>query len=211
MASVSIRFVPIERWPLAVPKHFRRCDFDSPYDKTLGLLKSELEKIGASAIVIQAFFRRDQLRQDGWPYASANPEKSGVILGFRAREKGDLSFPCWSYPDFRDNLRAIALSLQALRAVDRYGVTQRAEQYQGWKQIEQPKPAFASRVAAARFVAVKAYGDDQLSTADDLLTDPDARKRAYRSAAALLHPDTQNGSHEEFVLLQAAMAMLEAG
>ena len=35
----------------------------------------------------------------------------------------------------QDNVRAIALSLEALRAVDRYGVSKRGEQYAGWKQL----------------------------------------------------------------------------
>jgi len=44
--------------------------------------------------------------------------------------------PCDSFRDWEANLRAIALSLEHLRAVDRYGVTtEEEEQYTGWLRL----------------------------------------------------------------------------
>jgi len=123
----SIRFVPIDKWPGQPTSFTRASNFRAGYSETLKALDHELTKVFAKTIVIQAFFRADQLRGDGWPYANARPSRSGVILSF-STAKGAFSFPCDKYSSFDDNLRAIALSLQALRAVDRYGVTQRAEQ-----------------------------------------------------------------------------------
>jgi hypothetical protein len=40
------------------------------------------------------------------------------------------------FATWQDNLRAIALGLEALRKVDRYGITKNSEQYTGWKQLE---------------------------------------------------------------------------
>jgi hypothetical protein len=37
--------------------------------------------------------------------------------------------------DWQHNVRAIALGLEALRKVDRYGITRRGEQYAGWKAL----------------------------------------------------------------------------
>jgi len=48
-----------------------------------------------------------------------------------------LGYATAEYDDWQDNLRAIALAMEALRAVDRYGVSKRGEQYQGWKQLPQ--------------------------------------------------------------------------
>lgn len=43
--------------------------------------------------------------------------------------RGHLSYPCDTFTTLQDNLRVIALALEALRMVDRYGVTRRGEQY----------------------------------------------------------------------------------
>lgn len=39
------------------------------------------------------------------------------------------------FPTWQDNLRAIALGLDALRRVQRYGIVKEDEQYTGWKQL----------------------------------------------------------------------------
>lgn len=211
---ISIRFVPIDKWPGETPRFTHASKFEATYSKTLDLLQRELRQLGARDVVMQAFFRPNQIRQDGFPYSGARPERSGVILSFRTASKGAFSFPCWRYSKFEDNVRAIALSLEALRAVDRYGVTQRAEQYQGWKQIEAPgaRPVFESADSAARFVCVKATGEDPKPEELREMLMPGSKLRTfyYRKAAAKLHPDQPNGSHEEFVMLQQALAVLEA-
>lgn len=40
-----------------------------------------------------------------------------------------------TYTTWQDNLRAIALGLEALRKVERYGITRGTEQYTGWKML----------------------------------------------------------------------------
>src|SRR5579863_10251967 len=55
-------------------------------------------------------------------YAGAKLRTQGIILTFNSKH-GPLSYPCDKYSNWQANLRAIALSLEALRAVDRYGVT----------------------------------------------------------------------------------------
>jgi hypothetical protein len=208
--KLSIRFVPMERWPTQAPLSISASPFSAPYTKTLDLLDRELHNIHAREIVLQAFFRANQIRQDGWPYADARPSHSGVILSFRTHTKGSLSFPCWRYKKFEDNVRAIALSLEALRAVDRYGVTQRAEQYAGWKQIEAPLPGgFRGKEEAAAFLLTQAEDKPDPDSLPVIIRDPVARKRYYRDAAARLHPDAVTGDHELFVRLQQAMAILE--
>lgn len=204
----EIRFVPLETWPGKVPAQITRAPFSAPYNRTLQLLDRELGMIQAKEVVMQAFLRPNQIRQDGWPYSDARPSRPGVILSFRS-PKGALSFPCYRFNRFEDNIRAIALSLEALRAVDRYGVTQRAEQYTGWKQIEAPLPGgFRGREDAALFIATQCEDDDP-EAPEIIITSPDARKTYYRDAAARLHPDKSEGNHELFIRLQQAMAILE--
>jgi hypothetical protein len=126
----------------------------------------------------------------------------GVILSFQSA-KGVLSFPCDRYTDWESNLRAIALSLEALRAVDRYGVTQHAEQYKGWQALPPASGPEMSAETAAQFLShVSGIFVSHVST------DPDALERAYKAAARSLHPD-QGGSHDEFVRLQQAKRALD--
>ena len=47
---------------------------------------------------------------------------------FYAQWSGDM-------PGWQANVRAVALTLESLRAVDRYGVSQHGEQYRGWQAL----------------------------------------------------------------------------
>ena len=203
---IDLRFVPLTAWPSQPTKYREHARFRASYAKTLDLLEDELHKIHAKEITVQAFFALAQIRNDGWPYAKAVPSAPGIILSFRTKD-GALSFPCDRYHTIDDNLRAIALSLEALRAVDRYGVTKRAEQYAGWKQIEAPAAnGFATAEDAAAFIIAQA---DSANPASSIIRDAALRQNLYRQAARRLHPDAATGNHELFVKLQQANAMLE--
>lgn len=203
---IDLRFVPLTKWPGEATKGREHARFRSTYAKTLDLLETELAKVRAKEITVQAFFRLDQIRNDGWPYSQAKPSAPGVILSFRTKD-GALSFPCDRYHTIDDNLRAIALSLEALRAVDRYGVTKRAEQYAGWKRIEAPGAnGFQTKEDAAAFIIAQ---QDTPTPTYSLIADVALRQEVYRRAARRLHPDAATGNHDLFVKLQQANAMLE--
>jgi len=106
---------------------------------TLVLLDRELESFGrgvARSAVLLVAIPPEQFRLDGRPRASAKAEHPGVVLSFDAPNVGNLSFPCDQFTTWTANLRAIALSLEALRKVDRYGVTRHGEQFRGFLAIE---------------------------------------------------------------------------
>ena len=204
---IQLRFVPIEKWPgvkTVVRKHDQ---FRASYLQTLDLLETELGFLRAREIILQAFISWRDLRNDGLPRGDAQFSDPGVILTFESRN-GTLSFPCDTYHYWQANLRAIGLSLEALRAVNRYGVTRHAEQYQGWLKIAPPAGKM-DRETAAVFLA--GHGLESTSPADrgNLLRDADFRQSAYRRAAAKLHPDKPGGTTEEFTKLQEAMRILE--
>jgi hypothetical protein len=217
---LDLRFVPLEKWPGEPAARRKNAAFRSTYLKTLDILEDELKKIAARAIVIEAFYALEQIRNDGWPRAGQNPRHPGVILSFKKPDgpifyvEGKprvkliaLSFPCDTYYHIEHNIHAIALSLQALRAVDRYGVTKRAEQYAGWKRLEAPPLAgFASKEDAAAFIIIQADRDNPPSS---IIKDAALRAAIYRQAARHLHPDSGTGNHELFIKLQQANAILE--
>lgn len=122
---MNLAFRPIQSWPGALTKIRRRAQFKAGYTATLGLLDRELQYLAAKDVVLQVALRDEDIRLDGAPRANAKPASHpGVILSFDSKH-GPLSYPCDTFADWEDNLRAIALSLEHLRAVDRYGVTKR--------------------------------------------------------------------------------------
>jgi hypothetical protein len=129
--------------------------------------------------VLEVAIPAEQFRIDGRPRASAKASHPGVILSV-STSVGALRYPCDRFATWQDNLRAIALSLEALRKVDRYGVTKSGEQYRGFLAIEQGTPA--QRVQDARkFIAHVA------APLGGAWLDLDAMIRAAKRAA---HPDT---------------------
>ena len=161
--------------------------------------------------MIEAGFELREIRNDGWPRSSAKPKKPGVILSFdrvtwklTQSVRASQAFPCDTYNNWEDNLRAIALSLQALRAVDRYGVTRSGEQYQGFAQLPSGSADFDSPEVAALTMAGYAG-----CPKDQILESRESMERAYRWAAKVAHPDTTHGTHEDFTKLQQAKARLD--
>lgn len=146
---MQITCAPIENWPGArTPRHQQqRSRFDSTFSKTDELLRSELEKLKAKQVVLQMDIEARDIRLDGQIRANARPKSSAVILSFQSKN-GALSFPCDRFDDWQDNVRAIALSLEALRKVDRYGVTRNNEQYTGWSQLPPPAAQPTSELVA---------------------------------------------------------------
>lgn len=203
--ALDVRFVPLARW-IGKPTISRRnATFRATYMQTLDLLERELDHLRAKNVVIEAAFKSNQIRNDGWPYSSARPSAPGVILTF-TRGNESVSMPCDTYTTFDDNLRAIALSLEALRAVDRYGVTKSGEQYKGFAQL--PPPGGDSQEmdveTAARVLASHTFNIPHTAILNDRSDYEQALKCAQRAA----HPDA-GGNHEAFVRVQQAKDVLE--
>jgi hypothetical protein len=197
---IDARFVLIEKWPGEKRLSYKRQDapFRAAYAKTLDLLERELRHLRAKQIVIQAYFDRASIRNDGWPRSSARPKEPGVVVSFIGKA-GEMAFPCDTYKDWEDNIRAIALSLEALRRVDRYGVTHHNEQYKGWAKL----PPASDRMSARDALAFIQLYAGMAPTSREKLAE------AYRIAARKLHPDT-GGSPDQFILLGKAKAAIEA-
>lgn len=130
-------FRPLRWAEASTPATSRRSrwTFKAGWQDTLNLLARELEYLGARDVVIEADFREQDLRLDGMPRSNARqPEHPGVRIAFESKY-GPLVYSTDSCAFWQHNVRSIALGLEALRAVDRYGVTRRGEQYTGWKEI----------------------------------------------------------------------------
>lgn len=141
-SDVQVR--PIVRWPGALTPEYqrRRSPFSADWRSTMSLLDRELRSLGARAIVLQVAMEESDFRIDGLPRASARAKHPGVILSFDTSGfaegsalNGRLEFATDSFASWQENLRAIALGLEALRKVDRYGITRGDAQYAGFKAL----------------------------------------------------------------------------
>jgi hypothetical protein len=192
---MDLRFVPLPAWPPPATADRKSSPFRSTYSATLDLLENELFQLDARGIVIEAGFALADLRNDGWPRAGAKPIHPGIRLRFQSGAQ-QFVMPCDTFSAWADNLRAIALSLEALRRINRYGVTRKREQYQGFAAL----PAGEAHVAGpprpeaeALFLARLIGGNDIGDVANvtrAILADPEAFREASRKAIHRAHPDT---------------------
>jgi hypothetical protein len=188
--------------------------FRASWDDTIALLVSEVEKLDGDLIVVQVDADPSEIRRDGMLRARASVRFPGVKVSFESKH-GPLTYATDAYertwggdpPGWQANVRAIALALQALRAVDRYGVTHTGEQYRGWSQIAATAAETEmTRVEAARVLADAAgLPNDIYSFHTDALINA-----AYRRAARTAHPDA-GGNPDVFRLITKARDVLLGG
>lgn len=179
---------PIQQWPGEYTRGRQHAPFRASFTDTLELLRRELRMLNAKAVALQVAIPERDFRIDGYPRANAKATHPGVILAFDSKY-GPLQYPCDAFWDWQDNVRAIALAMEALRKVDRYGVTKRGEQYTGWKQL----PAGTGNGATHM---THEYARDLLLSC---MKDPEQARhmlpldQLYRRARARAHPDRHGG------------------
>lgn len=121
-------------------KNLGRCSIRPTHTDSMKAIRYELARIGATDVIIEAGFAEHQIRNDGYPYSGAKPNHSTVRISFRRGGKTPMAMTCGGHSEWYFNVYLIAKTLEALRAVDRYGCTQGGEQYEGWSQLPPPPP-----------------------------------------------------------------------
>lgn len=184
--------------------------FRAGWEDTLKVLGKELDHLRARDVVLELDLTEGMIRNDGLPRADAKIETPAVALAFESKH-GPLIYRCDRYvgrwygsTDWHHNVRAIALTLEALRAVERYGATSTGQQYTGWKALG--STPFAPTVEAMT-------EDDAWARLADLIGVPvanarvDSRRTVDRAARAA-HPDT-GGSEQLWASYEAARKVLD--
>ena len=198
------QFRPLDAWagPQTPASARRRSQFKAHYDDTVYLLLRETEMLGADHLVLQVDLSERDVRTDGMPRANArygtNP---GVVVSFDSKH-GPLRYATDVFDRWRDNLRAIALALEALRAVDRYGVSKRGEQYRGWSALTAGQGAslFTTRAEAETWLR-KGAAENGIDTWPHW-------EALYKALAKRMHPDAAGGSQDLWDRLDAAATLL---
>lgn len=203
----SLIVAPLTSWPGGLTPAAARLvsPFTAPLGSTLRTLDRELYAIGARHPVLEVAIDPSQFRIDGRPRVTAKADHPGVVLSLPHTDHGPLRYATDRFVTWQENLRAVALGLEALRRVERYGITRRGEQYIGFAALPPGRGAGdAGPMTRAHALAfLSEHGGVPLTAA----TSDDDIDRAYRRAARVLHPD-RGGDASLFHALQDAMAVL---
>jgi hypothetical protein len=119
----------IETYPLAWPGGVRRSEthersrFEKKGQTVLRVrrfLKDEIRRLGGEDLIISTDMRT---RQDGEPIANArDPDDPGAAVYFELHGK-KVCLACDKWRELWENLYAIARTIEAMRAIDRWGVS----------------------------------------------------------------------------------------
>lgn len=215
---LKLKYRPITKWPGEENPEPKGSPFRANYQDTLYLLEYELNKLDylESSLIVEMWVRPQDVFVDGSSLKTgARMDKPGIIMsltritnrrpsktqpGYHDYDPQQLSYPCDAFTSWKDNLRAIALSLEALRKVERYGVFK-------YDEIVSRLALPSAEGSVSTVDSAMAFISKHSSVPVEALMTPDVIDFAYKKAARKLHPDA-GGSQEDFMKLQEAKAVL---
>lgn len=189
--------------------------FDSKWSQTLDLLERELIPLKATDLVLEVDVPERGIRNDGRLRADTRASSPAVVIAFESKIHGPMLYRCdryyaqWSSQgdDWQQNARAIALTLEALRAVDRHGATETGQQYTGFKALPSgtamPPSHMTTEQAYDALAAVLELADIANLDVDDAVL--------VRRAKAAAHPDRQAGDRALWDQVERAARVLGVG
>ncbi|OLT47738.1 hypothetical protein BJF87_21220 [Gordonia sp. CNJ-863] len=181
------------QWPPAWPRaasptrsSFGRFTFEQVRTEVL----RQLRLLKATEVVISSNLR---LRQDGFPYSGQRqPEDTGIAVYFKLNGE-DQCIPCDKWTTVEHNLRAIILTIEALRGLDRWGAKEMVHAaFRGFK-------ALPSEVIVTPFTAKPWHEVLEVSPT----ASPETIKAAYRAQLKKHHPD-YGGREADLIAVQRA-------
>jgi hypothetical protein len=206
--------MPAESYPLAWPagKPVTRSPVRSPFGRNhtvssgIDEIRRNLKLMGGRNVVVTSNL---PMRNDGQPSGSASVREgaSRGVAVYWTVDNNPHVIACDTYWHVEHNLRAISLSLEAMRGIERWGAVQAAQMFQGFQALPPGSGEVSSTQRPWREVFAADGGpiptdlppEDQLAIA----------KGRYRRAIAKAHPDA-GGDMAAAAELNQAMADAEA-
>lgn len=186
-----------QRYPLHWPVGYKRTKnrsssrFKQTGENAQIHLRNEIHRLGANNLIVST---NCQIRNDGYVYSDMSMAKlpdPGVAIYFNYKGK-DVSMCCDTYLTVCENIYALAKGIEAIRAIERYGISEFMERaFTGFKEL----PA-SSQVELPNWWDILEV--KPTATLDDV-------KEAYRRLAIRYHPDKPGtGNAEKFIQVQKA-------
>lgn len=207
----------------ATPGH-EHSPFTASWADTVELLQREANHLSLNSwqrrsynvdVYVEVDLPASAIRLDGGIKANAPRERSDIIaVTIPTRDHGDLRMVSARYTSgwaknlsgWQSNVRAVALTLEALRSIERWGAAT-GQQYAGFAALGAGQPiAVGGGLSPAEASALLAEAAGADLTAGETMTAADARW-AYRVASKTAHPD-RGGDPELFRRLTEARDLL---
>jgi len=196
-------------WPRTEPRDRQRAQFRTRSRETsqygfrgyraktvaeaVAALLDELDKLGAEQRVISTNLK---VKNDGTPYsAQRDPDDPGAAVYFRLDGK-PIVFACDKWLTVADNIYAMAIHVNAMRGMDRWGVGNLSQAFAGYAAL----PA-AGQTAGEAWWSVLGFTTGIMP--NDKATAVVLINEAYRAKARTAHPDA-GGSDFEMAKVNAA-------
>jgi hypothetical protein len=176
-------------WPIGRPRASSRdrSQFKTTLGRAIADVSGEVRRLGGSALVISSNL---ELRRDGLPYADSRVPTDPAVAVYFTLKKKPMCFACDRWNRVEENMRAIALTIGALRGIERWG---------SGSMLEQAFSGFAALPAPEQPWQVLGVKHD---------ANPGDIERAYRGLAARFHPDKPDGDAEKMARINRARDQL---
>lgn len=207
--SVEILFETIDT-PLPPPADGYRSagGFRAPWSRVIGDLRDELRRADATDVRLFADLDRSQIRRDGLPYDDARPRSPGVVLALCKlvdSARVELTYPAGSYETMKGNIRAICLTLERLRDIDRYGVGKAGQQYRAYAAL----PPGSTALAVAEWPNAEAAERWLRQLAGPAAGALLSRVELKRMLSKRYHPDGTEPNEATFKKIVRALELIE--
>lgn len=174
-------------YPLAWPKGWPKTELKEDNEKfqttlasALKGLKRECQLLGGSKLILSS----------NYTLGNENPKDSGVVAYFEYN-KSQVAIPCDRWKRVEHNVRAIALTIEAMRGMDRWGAKHMiTAMFSGFKAL----PEKAGGVDPWEVLGIQST----INTTEADIT------AAFRLRSKTEHPDMPGGSNEKFAVLREA-------
>ncbi|HWN95027.1 MAG TPA: DnaJ domain-containing protein [Methylomirabilota bacterium] len=154
-------------WPRTDAKLRERAKFKQTLHSALTGLKREVQLLGGKTLVLSS----------NYTLGLENPKDCGVVAYF-TYNASSVAIPCDRWLRIEHNVQAIALTIEAMRGMERWGAKHMIEaMFTGFKQIE-------ARTGGLSWWDI--LGVAPTATAEQI-------KTAYREKARVAHPDAGAG------------------
>lgn len=198
-------------WPTGWKRtaHARRSQFkETTIAAAMHALLYETKRLAAANVKVDHDLR---LRNDGLPYSQQRqPEDRGVVAYFTLPDGKQVAMPCDRWDRVEHNLLAIARTLEAKRAVERWGCSTIAAEYEGYRALPagDVSQSFGTEAAFDPRSGILSPRE-VLEVRDDASLD--ACEAAYKAKIRKAHPDVPGGNEADARLLNAAIALIREG
>lgn len=188
--------------------------FSSSWAETEQLLSTEVDHLRGRDLVIEVDVPETDFRLNGTLRTRARAATPAVVVAFDSKH-GPMLHRCDTFvaayysqgEDWQQNVRAIALTLQALRAVDRYGAVDTGQQYQGFKALPAGRAMPASHMTRDQAITILATQVDV--PAEHLNLESESLRSTWRRARRNAHPDKHAGDRSLWDQVEQAARVLE--